>query len=106
MDDAEQAHAYADADFAEPHEAFVQNFKDLFPYFHEGEVLDLGSGTADVLIRFARVFPESRITGIDGAQSMLDIGLRDVELKGYSQQIKLKKGLLPDNDLSLLKLMQ
>ncbi len=103
MDDAEQVHAYAAADFTEPHEAFVQKFKDLFPDFHEGDVLDLGSGTADVLIRFARVFPESRITGIDGAQSMLDIGLRDVELKGYSQQIKLQKGLLPDNNLSLLK---
>jgi SAM-dependent methyltransferase len=103
MDDAEQAHAYADADFAEPHEAFVQRFKDLYPDFHEGDILDLGAGTADVLIRFARVFPESRITGIDGAQSMLDIGLRDVALKGYSQQIKLQKVLLPDNELFLLK---
>ena len=103
MDNAEQAHAYAAADFSEPHEAFVQHFKDLFPDFHEGDVLDLGSGTADVLIRFAKVFPESRITGIDGAQSMLDIGLRDVEIKGYAHQIKLQKGLLPDNNLSLLK---
>ena len=73
MDDAEQAEAYAEADFSEPHEAFVRHFKTCFPDFLSGELLDLGCGTADVIIRLARVFPGVNITGIDGAQAMLDL---------------------------------
>jgi ubiquinone/menaquinone biosynthesis C-methylase UbiE len=100
MDDVEQAMAYAGADFSEPHEAFVTDFAKRFPAFSKGEVLDLGCGTADVIIRFANAFPESHITGIDGAQAMLDIGLSDIEQKGLSNQIKLQNCLLPDNELS------
>ncbi|RJQ49629.1 MAG: class I SAM-dependent methyltransferase [Nitrospiraceae bacterium] len=100
MDDAEQAKAYSEADFSEPHEAFVQHFKSRFPDFLTGEVLDLGCGTADVIIRFARSFPEARITGIDGAQAMLDIGIADVKRKGFEHQINLRKCMLPDKNIS------
>ncbi len=99
MDDAEQARAYAETDFSEAHDAFVSHFKLRFPFFFEGKVLDLGCGSADVILRFAKAFPKTRITGIDGAQAMLDIGLRDVEQKGFSHQIKLQRCMLPDDDL-------
>ncbi|HDH53786.1 MAG TPA: class I SAM-dependent methyltransferase [Nitrospirae bacterium] len=103
MDTAEQAEAYAETDFSEAHDAFVSYYRTRFPDFSEGDALDLGCGTADVIIRFARAYPETRITGIDGAQAMLDIGLRDVELKGYSRRIRLQKCLLPDNKLQAIK---
>jgi ubiquinone/menaquinone biosynthesis C-methylase UbiE len=103
MDDAEQAQAYAETDFSEAHDAFVSHFKSRFPDFSRGEVLDLGCGTADVIIRFARALPDTHITGIDGAQVMLDIGLCDIEQKGFSRQIKIQKCLLPDNKLSAKK---
>ena len=103
MDTAEQAEAYAETDFSEAHDAFVSYFRKRFPDFSEGDALDLGCGTADVIIRFARAYPKARITGIDGAQAMLDIGLRDVELKGHSDQIRLQKCLLPDNKLQTIK---
>lgn len=103
MDDVEQAKAYAAADFSEPHEAFVRHFASRFPDFQGGEVLDLGCGTADVIIRFARAFPDVKITGIDGAQAMLDIAVNDVKQKAFGRQIKLRKCTLPDIELSKKK---
>jgi ubiquinone/menaquinone biosynthesis C-methylase UbiE len=100
MDNSEQARAYAETDFSEAHDAFVSHFKARFPDFNKGQVLDLGCGTADVIIRFARAFPECNITGVDGAQAMLDIGLRDIESKGCAHQIGLHRCLLPDDSLS------
>lgn len=100
MDDTEQAKAYAEADFSESHEAFVRHFKSCFPEFTKGEVLDLGCGAADVIIRFARAFPGARITGIDGAQAMLDIGTADILQKGFANRIRLKKCVLPDKIIS------
>jgi len=99
MDDKVQAEAYAATDFSEAHDAFVEHFKRCFPDFKSGTVLDLGCGAADVTIRFARALPDTQFTGIDGAQAMLDIGLRDVTAKGLDTRIKLQKCFIPDSDL-------
>lgn len=100
MNDTAQAEAYAQTDFSEPHDAFVAYFADRFPDFRGGSVLDLGSGTADVIIRFARAFPSAHIIGLDGAAAMLDIGRRDIEQCGLADRIQLNKCVLPDNELS------
>ena len=103
MDDARQARAYADADFSEPHDAFVGYFRSRFPDFSAGSVLDLGCGTADVIIRFAGKYPQVHITGVDGAREMLEIARHDIEQKGYADRIELKKCHLPDSGLSARK---
>ena len=103
MDDAEQARAYADADFSEPHEAFLKLFVSCFPDFSGHEIIDLGCGTADVIIRFAKAFPLIKIFGVDGAQAMLDIGMQDVKRNGLDRNIRLKKCKLPDSELSCRK---
>lgn len=99
MDSVEQAEAYAATDFSEPHNAFVQYFKYRFPDFSEGRVLDLGCGTADVIIRFAGEFQRSHITGMDGAREMLDIGINDITSRGLTERITLKQCLLPHHDI-------
>jgi len=103
MNDIAQAEAYAETDFSEPHDAFVALFAERFPDFKGTNVLDLGCGTADVIIRFANMFPNVHITGIDGAQAMLNIGLRDVKRSGLADRIDLKRCILPDNELSKQK---
>lgn len=103
MDDALQAKAYSDADFSGPHDAFVDYFRSRFPDFSSGSVLDLGCGTADVIIRFAKKYPKVHITGVDGARAMLDIARHDIKRRGYSGRIALKKCLLPDPGLSAQK---
>jgi ubiquinone/menaquinone biosynthesis C-methylase UbiE len=95
MDDPEQATAYADADFSGPHDAFVGYFRSRFPDFSAGRVLDLGCGTADVIIRFAKNFPRAVITGVDGAAAMLDIARDEIKRREYADRIELKKCVLP-----------
>lgn len=100
MDSAEQAEAYANTDFSEPHDAFIEYFRSRFPLFSGEKVLDLGCGTADVIVRFAQTYPEVFITGIDGAQAMLEIGIRIIKSRGLSHRVKLLRRLLPDAGLS------
>jgi ubiquinone/menaquinone biosynthesis C-methylase UbiE len=100
MDSIEQARAYSETDFSEPHDAFVEHFMNRFPSFKKGKVLDLGCGTADVVIRFAHAFPKTHITGIDGSEAMLDIGLQDVNKHKLFHQIELIKCYLPGPALS------
>lgn len=74
MDDAQQALAYARADFTEPHENFILHFKDWWgSQPTTGLTLDLGCGPGDITLRFARHFPRTRLLGIDGAATMIDL---------------------------------
>lgn len=99
MNDDAQARAYAETDLSEPHEAFVAYFRERFPGFVSGEVLDIGCGTGDVIIRFARSFPHTHITGVDGSDAMLDIARIDIKKHNLTGQISLKKCMLPDPEL-------
>ncbi len=99
MNEPEQARAYAEADFSEPHEHFVSLFSERFPEFNKGHVLDLGCGTCDVIIRFARKYPSVRITGVDGAEAMLEIGRESIKREGLENRISLKLCHLPDSTL-------
>ena len=54
MDDPEQALAYARADFEKENQGFIDRFREYFPEFTEGHILDLGCGPGDIPVRFAR----------------------------------------------------
>jgi len=94
MDEADQAQAYSEADFSEPHDMFVAQFKQIFPHV-EGRVLDLGCGPADVTVRFARSFPDSKIDAVDGAKIMLQYGQARIEKENLADQITLVLEVLP-----------
>jgi ubiquinone/menaquinone biosynthesis C-methylase UbiE len=100
MDTSEQARAYAAADFTEPHDAFVARFRERFPEFRSGRVLDLGCGTADVTVRFARAYPEVRVHGIDGAPAMLDEGVKLLGAAGVVDRVALELVRLPSTALT------
>jgi len=97
MLDLDQAQAYAESDFDEPHNKFIAHFKELFPDFSEGLVLDIGCGSADPTIRFARAHPKTRLVGIDGSEAMLSFGRKAVDKAGLNAQIELTQGFLPLN---------
>ncbi len=99
MDDPAQAQAYAEADFAEPHEAFVDHFAQRFPWFAGGEVLDLGCGPADVTLRFARRYGAARILGIDGAAAMLALARAATARAGLSERVRFQELRLPSDAL-------
>ncbi len=95
MDDPAQAHAYAEADFSEPHEAFVRYFQERFAGYSPRQVLDLGCGPADVTVRFARAFPQAAILGVDGAAAMLALARERLARTGCAGRIALRLGRLP-----------
>lgn len=90
MDDPAQAEAYARADFAEENQGFVDRFKEYFPDFSQGKVLDLGCGPADIPIRFARLYPSCQVIGIDASAPMIQLGEQAVKEAGLSDRITLR----------------
>ncbi len=87
MDDPGQALIYAQADFEQENQGFVDRFRDYFPDFSEGHVFDLGSGPGDIPIRFARLFPSCRITGVDASAPMVRLAEDAVQQAGLSGRI-------------------
>lgn len=98
MEDAEQARAYAQADFSRAHQAVVALFQRRFGNV-AGIALDLGCGPGDVTIRFARAYPELHLLGIDGSEAMLAEGRQAVAALGLAHQITLERRFLPDPTL-------
>lgn len=100
MDDPAQAAAYAAADFAEPHNMFVEKFREIYPGIEvTGKVMDLGCGPADVSIRFAKAYPDCLVDGVDGAKAMLQEGTRRLKRENLADRIHLIQGLIPDIDV-------
>jgi len=101
MEDAEQARAYAQADFSRAHQAVVTLFQRRFGNVAGTalEALDLGCGPGDVTIRFARAYPELHLLGIDGSEAMLAEGRQAVAALGLAHQITLELRFLPDPTL-------
>ncbi len=89
MDDAEQAVAYARADFEEENQGFVDQFLANYPDWTEGALLDLGCGPADIPIRFARALPGCRVTAVDGSPAMIQLAEQAVKTAGLGDRITL-----------------
>lgn len=90
MDDPKQADAYARADFAEENQGFVERFKEYFPEFSQGKVLDLGCGPGDIPIRFATFYPACQVIGIDASAPMIQLGEQAVQEAGLTDRITLR----------------
>jgi len=76
MNEPEQVMAYSNADFEAAHQSVVENFTQIFPQLFSNPelpqtMLDLGCGSGDVTMRFARQFPNCTIDAVDGAEEML-----------------------------------
>ena len=72
MDDEEQAVAYAQGNFAEPHQRLVNLIGELLPDRpRQGVAVDLGCGPGDMLCRFARAHPGYQIDAVDGSPAMV-----------------------------------
>ncbi|MFO8153698.1 class I SAM-dependent methyltransferase [Thioalkalivibrio sp.] len=91
----DQARAYAEADFSEPHEHFVDLFAERFPEPVSGTVLDLGCGPGDVSLRFAARYPACLVDGIDGSPAMLAAGAETRRRHPAGPRVRLGPGLLP-----------
>ena len=102
MDEAEQARAYAMADFAEPNERFVGYFETEFPDLKTGSVLDLGCGPGDIVLRLATRHAGLTVHGIDGSAAMLRFASESLhESPELGGRVQFIEGLLPGATLPL-----
>lgn len=102
MDEAEQARAYALADFAEPNERFVGYFETTFPELRAGSVLDLGCGPGDIVLRLASRHPGLVVHGLDGSAAMLQFASELLhESPALGGRVQFIEGVLPGATLPL-----
>jgi len=94
MDDEQQSIAYAKADFSQSNQWYVDQLMVDFPE-HLEKVIDIGCGTADVLIRLARTNPDIRITAVDGSGPMIKLAQQAVHVAGLERQIMPVQGYVP-----------
>jgi len=96
MDDDQQARAYAEADFEEPHNHFIQLLQATFPQLAPtGIALDLGCGPGDITLRFAQAFPQWSVVGWDASAAMLYYGNQAVAAAGLQDRISLEAVYIP-----------
>lgn len=97
MDDPEQALAYSKADFNVVHSARVGIFQTLYPRIElTGDVLDLGCGSGDVLLRFAHAYPSAQFHGLDGSKPMLQLAQQAIDAEpALRSRVHLSYGIIP-----------
>jgi SAM-dependent methyltransferase len=101
MDEAEQARAYAGADFSEPNALFIKLLGDLQPGSLTGaRALDLGCGPADIVLRFLKAYPEAACDALDGSVAMLDHAREALaQWPGLAKRCRLIHDVLPSASL-------
>ena len=101
METEEQAEAYDRADFEEPHRRFVdllhERIGSPLPF---GDILDLGCGSCDIVVRLARRYPGTPILGIDGSDAMLRRGHERLRREpAIAPFVRLQRALIQSLDL-------
>jgi ubiquinone/menaquinone biosynthesis C-methylase UbiE len=95
MTDVSQAEAYAQADFAQVNQAFVDRFRACFPKAVDGTMVDLGCGPGDIPVRFARALPGFIITAVDGSEPMIALAEKAVKAAGVEDRVRPRCARLP-----------
>ena len=99
MDEDEQAIAYANADFREPHDAVIAELRKRLPDLApSGHAIDLGCGPADISIRFALAYPRWTVDGLDGSEAMLRQGRDLVTRSLLGDRVRLVQCYLPHGE--------
>jgi ubiquinone/menaquinone biosynthesis C-methylase UbiE len=94
MDDEQQSVAYAQADFSTSNQFFVDSLVRDFPT-HLRDIVDIGCGPADVVIRLARAAPDAAITALDGSAPMIALGRAAARAAGVDDRLVLLHTRIP-----------
>jgi ubiquinone/menaquinone biosynthesis C-methylase UbiE len=99
METMEQAEAYDQADFSEPHGRRVELFAERYGRDVTGTVLDLGCGSGDILERFSKKFKNAAFLGVDGSEPMLELSRRRMGKAGLSKRMSFLRTFIPSDDI-------
>jgi SAM-dependent methyltransferase len=102
MDGAEQALAYAQADFSESNSLFIDLLGRLKPGPLKGaQALDLGCGPGDIVVRFLRAYPQAHCDALDGSPAMLEHARAALDrCPSAGARCRLLRDRLPSADLA------
>lgn len=95
MDSPEQVSAYIQADFSLAHNQLLDAFEVKFPNYAPEHILDLGCGAADITLRFARLFPQANLLGLDAGNNMLLQAKSAISAETYEKRVSLVQAHLP-----------
>lgn len=95
MTDGAQTLAYAQADFDQVNQGFVDRFRASFPKGVGGTMVDLGCGPGDIPVRFARALPGYTITAVDGSEPMMIVAQQAVNAAGVQERVRVLRARLP-----------
>ena len=102
MDGAEQAAAYAAADFSASDGAVVARLQELFPGGLGPRLIDLGCGPGNISFLLAELQPTPPlVVGIDGSAAMLalaeaELQRRSLRQPALAQRLQFRLSCLPD----------
>jgi SAM-dependent methyltransferase len=91
---SDQAVAYVQTDFSASNQFFVDGLlKDYSDVL--GNVIDIGCGPCDAMLRLANAHPRVRITAIDGSAAMIELARDAVRGAGHDGRISALQGYIP-----------
>ena len=89
MDTLEEARDYDSMDHNAVNRAFVIDM--LVAGEAGGDVLDLGTGTAQIPLELCRQHADCRVKGVDLSMHMLDLARINIEQAGFTQRISVER---------------
>ena len=104
MNGVDQVAAYAAADFSAGDDVTIDRIRSLvaeWPLGNSPIVVDLGCGPGNITVLLARLLPEARVIGIDGAERMLELARQraadqDLAIEFLHRDLRHIKGLKAD----------
>lgn len=88
MDTPEEARNYDAMDHATVNNRFVADFLDAHGPCREGEILDIGTGPAQIPIALCRADLNAQVLGIDLAEAMLERARYNISKAGLDDRIR------------------
>ena len=98
MEQKEQAYAYANADFSNSNELFLEKLFEFCSITDETKILDVGCGDGEIPIEIYKK-TKSKITVLDGSSAMLDEFLKKMSANNIND-IKIIQKRYEDTHLS------
>ena len=104
MNGVDQVAAYAAADFSAGDDVTIDRIRSLvaeWPLGNSPIVVDLGCGPGNITVLLARLLPEARVIGIDGAERMLELARQraadqNLAIEFLHRDLRQIKGLKAD----------
>jgi ubiquinone/menaquinone biosynthesis C-methylase UbiE len=91
MDTPDEARDYDAMDHAAVNRAFVDDFLAFWRGEPIGPLLDLGTGTAQIIVEFCRRVESIRVVGVDLSLEMLRVAARNIQAVQFDSTVELRQ---------------